>query len=406
VPQCRICNQEYNEFISFGQMPIANGFLSSQEFSAEYFFELKVGFCNNCHMVQLIEQPNREKMFHDDYAFFSSLSKGQQIHFQAFAEELIVDYLNKDSSFAVEIGSNDGIMLRHIAASRIAHLGVEPSENVAAVAKENGVNCVSRFFDEEFAQNIVSEYGQADTISSANVICHIPNMNSVLAGIKLLLKPDGVFIFEDPYMGDIIDKVSYDQIYDEHVFYFSVNSVGKMIEAHDLEIFHVEHLEVHGGSMRYYIANRGARAIKESVALQLKEEEKLGLVKQQTYEMLSANIQRSREELKALLESIVKEQNAPVIAYGATSKSTTVLNYCDIGPDLVDFISDTTPVKQGKFSPGMHIPIQSPDMLQEKDPKYLLLFAWNHKREIVEKEADFEAKGGKWIVFVPEVGVI
>ncbi|NKB33463.1 MAG: methyltransferase domain-containing protein [Pseudomonadales bacterium] len=406
MARCRICENDYAEFISFGNMPIANGFLSSEEFESEYFFELKVGFCADCQMVQLIDQPDREQMFHQDYAFFSSLSRGQQIHFQALAEKLLSNYLDGDSPFAVEIGSNDGIMLQHIAAAGISHLGVEPSENVARAAQEKGVNSVSRFFDEELAADVIQKYGHADTISSANVICHIPYMHSVLAGVKQLLKPTGVFIFEDPYLGDIVEKTSYDQIYDEHVFYFSVGSVSNMLTRHGLELFDVEPLSVHGGSMRYYIANRGTREVSTRVAEQLARETELGLHKIETYNRLRTNIEKSREDLTTLLQKIVKEQGRPVIAYGATSKSTTVLNYCDLGPELIEFISDTTPLKQGKYSPGMHIPVKSPDELEKSDPQYLLLFAWNHMQEIMDKEVDFKDKGGRWIAYVPEVGIL
>lgn len=406
MAQCRICEAEYGEFINFGKMPIANGFLLPEEFAAEYFFEMKVGFCENCLMVQLIEQPDREQMFHEDYAFFSSLSKGQQIHFQGLAEHLLSTYLTADAPFAVEIGSNDGIMLQHIAAAGVKHLGVEPSENVAKVASEKGVNTTSKFFDENFAAEVIQKYGHADTISSANVICHIPYMHSVLAGVKRLLKPAGVFIFEDPYLGDIVEKTSYDQIYDEHVFYFSVGSVSNMLAQHGLEIFDLEHLEVHGGSMRYYIANAGAREITPRVEAQLKQEKELGLEKAETYENLRANIEKSRDALRSLLQKITKEQGKPVIAYGATSKSTTVLNFCDLGPELIDFISDTTPLKQGKFSPGMHVPVRSPSDIDKADPKYLLLFAWNHAQEIMAKETEFKGKGGQWLVYVPEVGIL
>jgi len=195
---CRICDTQYQDFISFGDMPIANGFLPPEDFDQEYYFEMKVGFCNNCSMVQLLEQPERERMFHEDYAFFSSLSKGQTAHFKKFAEKLKDEYLTEADPFAVEIGSNDGIMLQNLAAAGIRHLGIEPSENVADVARGKGINTVSRFFDEELAAEIIEEHGHADTISSANVICRIPYIHSVLSGIAKLLKPKGVSFTTPP----------------------------------------------------------------------------------------------------------------------------------------------------------------------------------------------------------------
>lgn len=403
---CRICDSPFQEFISFGDMPIANGFLLPENFEQEYFFEMKVGFCNSCSMVQLLEQPERERMFHEDYAFFSSLSKGQTLHFKRFAEKLAGEYLSAEDAFAVEIGSNDGIMLQNLATAGIRHLGIEPSENVANIAREKGIQTISQFFDEELAAEIIRQHGYADTISSANVICHIPTIHSVLAGVAKLLKPEGVFIFEDPYLGDIIEKTSYDQIYDEHVFYFSATSVSNMIAQHDLELFDVEHLDVHGGSMRYFIARKGSREIGENVRTVMKNEKRLGLDEPVTYDQLRSNIEDSREKLLALLQQVKDEQGAPVIAYGATSKSTTVLNYCNIGPDLIEFISDTTPLKQNKFSPGMHIPIRPPEEIEKKQPSHLLLFAWNHMTEIMDNEKEYNARGGKWIVYVPEVRVI
>lgn len=403
---CRICNNSFDEFISFGDMPIANGFLLPEDYDEEYYFEMKLGFCEHCTMVQLVEQPERERMFHEDYAFFSSLSKGQTLHFKKFAEKLSAEFLTSEDPFAVEIGSNDGIMLQNLAAAGIRHLGIEPSENVADVAREKGINTVSQFFDEELAAQIIEDQGHADTISSANVICHIPYMHSVLAGIAKLLKPEGVFIFEDPYLGDILEKVSYDQIYDEHVFYFSATSVSKMIEPHGLELFDVEHLSVHGGSMRYFIAKKGSHAVSNNVSDVLAKEERLGVGLAETYESLRVNIERSRDQLVQLLIDIKEKQGAPIIAYGATSKSTTILNYCKIGPDLIAFISDTTPLKQGKFSPGMHIPVKPPSEIEKHQPSHMLLFAWNHMQEIMNNETEYKARGGKWIVYVPEVKVI
>lgn len=403
---CRICSTNLQEFISFGDMPIANGFLLPENYAQEYFFEMKVGFCSQCSMVQLLDQPERERMFHEDYAFFSSLSKGQTLHFKNFADKLAADYLQGEDAFAVEIGSNDGIMLQNLAAAGIRHLGIEPSENVAEVAREKGIQTLSQFFDENLAAEIIDKQGHADTISSANVICHIPTIHSVLAGVAKLLKPSGVFIYEDPYLGDIVEKTSYDQIYDEHVFYFSATSVSNMIAQHGLELFDVEHLDVHGGSMRYFIAKQGSRAVSDNVRAVMESEERLGLSKPETFDTLRRNIEASRDSLLSLLQQIRDEQGEPVIAYGATSKSTTVLNYCGIGPDLIAFISDTTPIKQNKFSPGMHIPVLPPSEIEQNQPAYMLLFAWNHMTEIMNNEKDYNARGGKWIVYVPEVKVI
>lgn len=391
--------------MSFGKMPIANGFLSPEEFSEEHFFELKTAFCPRCKMVQLGELVDERKMFHENYAFFSSTSVRMAEHFQRFAQGVILDYLDPTDPFVVEIGSNDGIMLQNFAQAGVRHLGIEPSANVAEVARGKGIRTISEFFNEDLARRIVAEHGQADAFLGANVMCHIPYMHSVAAGIQILLKPRGVLIFEDPYLGDIVQKTSYDQIYDEHAFYFSVASVSHLFGEHGMEVIDVQPQSVHGGSMRYVIAHKGARPVSASVALQREKEESLGLLRAETYDELRLSIERSRDELVALLRDL-KLQGKRVVGYGATSKSTTVTNYCGITPDLVEFISDTTPIKQGKFSPGTHIPVRPYSAFQESYPDYALLFAWNHGAEILEKEQKFKESGGKWVVYVPNVGVV
>jgi methylation protein EvaC len=391
--------------MSFGQMPIANGFLSPAQFGDEYFFDLEVAFCPGCGMVQLVEQVKPQKMFHENYAFFSSTSYRMAIHFKQLANFIIEHCLTSTNPFVLEIGSNDGIMLQHFAGAGFRHLGIEPSRNVAQVAINKGIHTVCRFFDEALAQEIIEEYGQVDVFLGANVMCHIPNLHSVVAGIKILLKPNGLLIFEDPYLGDIVEKTSYDQIYDEHVFYFSVKSIGHLCDQHDLEIVDVIPQGVHGGSMRYIVAHKGARTVSDAVARQLAQEEVLGLHRPETYSRLHQAIEKSRDDLMELLHDLTR-QDKRVVGYGATSKSTTVINYCGINPDLVEFISDTTPIKQGKFSPGAHIPVRSYEEFMANYPDYALLFAWNHAAEIMAKEQNFRRAGGKWLVYVPRVEVL
>ncbi len=405
MAKCLICNSTIDSFMSFGKMPIANGFLVPDQFPHEYFFEMKVAFCPKCTMVQLIEQPDPEKMFHENYAFFSGTSSRMAIHFREFAEHVKKDYLSAADSFVVEIGCNDGIMLQHFAKSGIRHLGIEPSGNVARAANEKGVQTVCRFFDANLARDIVSEHGQADAFLGANVMCHISNFNSVIEGISILLKPDGVVMFEDPYLGDVIEKTSYDQIYDEHVFLFSLTSIQYAFGQHGMELIDIEPQITHGGSMRYVIAHKGARPVSGNVKAQLEREKVLGLDKPATYDAFRKNCELSRDNLKILLQDI-KRQGKRIVGYAATSKSTTVLNYCGIGPDLIEYISDTTPIKQGKFSPGMHIPVKPYEEFVKNYPDYAVLLAWNHAEEIMAKEKKFAEAGGKWIAFVPKVQVI
>ncbi|MDI9571156.1 MAG: class I SAM-dependent methyltransferase [Pseudomonadota bacterium] len=401
---CLICSQDVEPFISFGRMPIANGFLEAGDFADEYFFELRAGFCERCRMVQLTELVDRERMFHDNYPFFSSTSTRMAIHFESFAHEVISRRIGGDDPFVVEIGSNDGIMLRHFASAGIRHLGIEPSANVAAAAQAKGIRTVCRFFDAELAREIVAEHGQADAFLGANVMCHIPYLHSVLEGIEILLKPSGHVLFEDPYLADIIAKTAYDQIYDEHAFYFSLASVQYLFSRHGMEVVDIQPQNVHGGSMRYVIARRGVHPVSAAVRFLADKEKAQGLDRRVTFNDFRVRVERSRDELLSLLRKIKKEGKS-VAGYAATSKSTTVLNYCGITPELLPYICDTTPLKQGRFSPGMHIPIRPYEEFKNRFPDYALLFGWNHAEEIMAKEEAFVAGGGKWILYVPEVHI-
>jgi methylation protein EvaC len=404
MPNCLICKRPIETFMSFGRMPIANGFLCESDFAKEFFFELKVAFCSDCCMVQLGELVDETKLFHDAYPFFSSLSLRMAEHFKVFAGWLETEYLTRPDPFVIEIGCNDGILLGNFADRGMRHLGIEPSENVAEVARSKGLDVISKFFDEEVARDIVSRHGHADAFVAANVMCHIPYLHSVAEGIRILLSDDGVLAFEDPYLGDIVEKVSYDQIYDEHVFYFSACSVSNLFEQHGLELIDVKPQEVHGGSMRYVLAPKGRRQVSPAVTALRERERALGLHLPTTYDRFRENVKRSRGELMELLGRI-KSNGQRVVGYAATSKSTTVMNYCGITPDLVEFISDTTPIKQGKFSPGMHIPVRPYADFKAGYPDYALLFGWNHAIEIKNNERDFVARGGRWIEYVPSVRV-
>ncbi len=362
-------------------------------------------FCERCKMFQIVEQPDPKRMFHENYAFFSSTSKGMAGHFEEMANDLKEFIPNPSDSFVIEIGSNDGIMLRHFAKQGIRHLGIEPSQNVADVARKNGIQTVSCFFGADTAARIASEYGPADVISGANVMCHIPDLGSVARGVGLLLKPKGVLVFEDPYLGDMIQKTSYDQIYDEHVYIFSAQSVINAFRPHGLELFHVASQGTHGGSMRYHLCRKGVHPIRESVRQQLSKEKELGLDDVRAYERFKASCERNKKDLFQLLTTL-KSEGKRVVGYAATSKSTTVLNYCGIGPELIEYISDTTPLKQDKFSPGMHVPIKSYEAFKANPPDYAVLFAWNHAKEVFEKEKDFVERGGRWILFVPRAEVL
>lgn len=405
MSKCLVCNDDFNSFVNFGSMPIANAFSTLEGLKNEYTFKMKVGFCKRCHMVQLLEQPDREKMFHNNYAFFSSTSNYMIKHFDSFASSVIGLQGLNEKSFVVEVGSNDGIMLQNFIKNKIPCLGVEPSQNVADVAIQKGIEVIKNFFDEALAENILESNKKADAILSANVMCHIPYIHSIYDGIKVLLNADGVFIFEDPYLGEIIEKTSFDQIYDEHVFLFSALSVSYVASMHGLELVNVEPQITHGGSMRYTIAHKGVKSVSQNVTNLIRKEKEIGLDKEHAYMNFSNNVDKIKSDLIELLKKL-KNDGKKVVAYGATSKSTTVTNYFGISPDLLECIYDTTPIKQNKYSPGAHIPVLPYDQFRESDPDYVLLFAWNHAQEIMKKESDYMGNKRHWITYIPNVKVI
>ena len=404
MAECLICDSAFNPFVDFGQMPIANAFKKEVTTMPEYKFPMQVGFCGKCYMVQLVEQPEKERMFHSNYAFFSSTSKYMKNHFQAFASKLCDLYALDKTSFVVEIGCNDGIMLENFATKNIKCLGVEPSKNVAQKALDKGLEIKQDFFDDKVASEIIQKYSKANVIMSANVMCHIPYMHSIFKGIKTLLHTKGIFVFEDPYLGDIINKTSFDQIYDEHVFFFSALSVRSIAAYHNLELIDVEPQVTHGGSMRYYLTHKNTRKITQNVTQLISQEIALGLNSSKVYQNFSSDIHKIKIELLRLLSDI-KKKGKKVVGYGATSKSTTVINYFGITSDLVESIFDTTPIKHNTYSPGANIPILPYKDFKESNPDYVLLFAWNHAAEIMEKERAY-MKDKHWITYIPTVKII
>ena len=404
--KCRVDASPLEVAVNFGMQPLGNGFLKPEEFTREYFYTMAVGFSEKSAMLQLLEQPDPKMMFHENYAFFSTTSKAMEKHFSEFCNFVIdSSYIAKDAPFVVELGCNDGILLKNFQKLGIKNLGIEPSSNVAQAANKLGIDTISEFFTEELAKSIVDKHGKADVFISANVMCHIPDLHEVIRGIKVLLKPRGVVIFEDPYLGDVIEKTSYDQIYDEHVFLFSAHSVSNLFSMYGMELIDAIPQKTHGGSMRYVLANEGEFSKSSRVLEILEKEQKQGLHLKSTFVEFAKKVNTSKEALLNLLRDL-KSQGKKIAAYGAASKSTTVLNFCGIGPEIVEYICDTTPTKIGKFSPGMHIPIVTHNHFVENPPDYAILFAWNHADEIMQKETDFMSSGGKWIIHVPEVRIL
>tara|TARA_Y100001970_G_scaffold149443_1_gene183375 strand:+ start:16014 stop:17255 length:1242 start_codon:yes stop_codon:yes gene_type:complete len=403
VGNCRHCEAELFSVIDFGKMPIANAFLNIEEFKNEYFFNLEASICSSCKLFQLVEQPLPEMLFHENYAFFAETSNVMQEHFKDLSEELISRFDLNKQDLVVEIGNNDGGMVYYLSKNNYNCIGIDPSKNVSDRAEARGVMMINDFFNQECANTIAKKYGSARFFLSCNTLAHIPDINSVFEGISNLLSQEGVYITEDPYLCDVLKKISYDQIYDEHVFIFSLTAMVNICSKFGLEVFDIKKINTAGGSMRYYIAKKGTHKISKTVAEQISFENNL-FQNNTVYKIFRESCLNSKEQLSNLLYKIAADNK--IVGYGATSKSTTIFNFCNIDNKAISYLTDTTKTKIGKFTPGSHIPIYDYQYFQNNLPDYCFLLAWNHANEIFKKEKNFFSKNGKWIIHTPEVKVL
>ena len=396
--KCKITNKEIKPFMSFGKMPLANGFLNKDEFNSEYFFEMEVGFSEDLSLFQLNDHPKPEKMFNKKYPFYTGSSELMKLHFENYAKWIQKKFL-KTNSKLIEIGSNDGTFLSNFKNSSIEFVGFEPSENVAKKAEEKNIKTINNFFNFKNIKNLKNYIGNTDIICASNVICHIPNLKDLILTIDELLSKKGLFIFEEPYLGSMFKKVSYDQIYDEHIFIFSINSVKKIFNLYNFELIDILPQTTHGGSMRYVISRKNEYDINQNVIKGLENENENNLHNLKSCLKFKKDCEISKDKITSKLKKF-KNDGKQICGYAATSKSTTILNYCDLDRNIINFICDTTEEKIGKFSPGSHIPIVSISHFHNNLPDIAYLFAWNHKDEIFAKEEKFAKNGGKWISHV------
>ena len=389
--------------MSFGKMPIANGFLNKNDFKKEFFYELKVGFSEKFSLFQLDEYPSIKKMFHKNYPFYTSSSNYMIKHFKDYAH-WSKKYLNSKSKI-IELGSNDGTFLKNFKNTNIEAIGFEPSKNVSDIAKKKGIKSINRFFNSENISDLKDFKTNTDLICGANVVCHIPDLINLFNTVDKLLSKDGVFVFEEPYLGSVYEKNSYDQIYDEHIYIFSGVAISKIAAEFDLKLIDLIPQSTHGGSMRYVVCRKNSKKSQsKNVNKIISYEKKINLDNSQFCKNFKKNCEISKKNLKKKLIEL-KNKNKKICGYAATSKSTTVLNYCSIGPEIIDFITDTTPEKIGKYSPGSHIPIIDHKLFLKEKPDVSVLFAWNHAKEIMNKEKNYKFNGGKWLTFFPRVKV-
>jgi methylation protein EvaC len=394
---CKITKKKIKPFMSFGKMPIANGFLKKSQFKKEFFFNMEVGFSKEISLFQLNNHPAPKQMFNKNYPFFTSSSKGMVKHFRSYANWIKKRY-QKNLKNLIEIGSNDGTFLKNFKNMGINLIGFEPSKNVCEISRKNGIKTINKFFNYKNVKNLKKFKNKVNIITAANAICHVPELISLIKGIDFLLEKKGLFIFEEPYLGAMYEKNSYDQIYDEHIFMFSASSINKIFKKYNFELIDVIPQKTHGGSMRYVIGRINSFKVSKNVNKIIRYEKNKNIDNIKGCKSFKKNCEISRKNLLTKL-NFFKKRKYKIAGYAATSKSTTILNYCNIGINYIDYICDTTKEKIGKYSPGMHIPIVSMDHFKKNIPDRIFLFAWNHKKEILKKEKKLKNKK-KWFAHI------
>lgn len=402
---CRLCkSRDLHKFLELGPQPLAGKFLTREQLAEkEDYFPLGVHFCKNCALVQVLDVVPKGKLFSQYlYAPHSVLSP----HFTEYAKEITAEFGLNGKSLAVEIGSNIGMMLKPLKElCGVKAIGVEPAQNIAKMANEMGLETINDFFTEKVARGIAEKSGKADIVVANNVFAHIDDLDEILRGIKALLKENGVFVFENHYLLDTVEKLQFDDIYHEHLCYYSLHPLIPFLGKYGLQVFDARRIKTHGGSIRVYCGN-SERKVKAAVQELLEEEKKRGLDRLETYAEFGKKAWKRREELVKLLRSL-KSEGKTIAGYGAPARGNTLLNYCKIGTDILDYIVDDSPLRQGKFTPGTHIPITSVDRFRKENPDYALLLAYGGYTEtIIKKEDGFIKNGGKFIIPLPEVKVV
>lgn len=403
---CRSCNcQAINEFLDLGNQPLANNLLRPGDpFENEPRFPLKVAFCPECWLVQITDIIPPVALF-EEYLYFSSFSDAMLAHSKAATAKYISSYNLGAHSLAVEIASNDGYLLKNFVSAGVPCLGVEPAKNIAEVAVAAGIPTLCKFFGKETAGEIAASHGKADIILGNNVFAHAPDINDFISGLALLLKPEGRIALEFPYLGNFIDNIEFDTVYHEHVFYFSVLALRPAFSRHGLEIFDIERLPIHGGSLRLYVGHDGVHAITDNLSDLIAKELASGMNTTEYYEAFATCVRNLRLQLREVLSKL-KSEGKTIAAYGASAKGSTLLNYLGIGSETLDFVVDRSTYKQNRLTPGTHLPILPPEELLARKPDYTLLLTWNFADEILNQQAEYRAAGGKFIIPLPEPRIV
>lgn len=401
--KCRVCHGKLSKFFSLGEIPLPNSFMKPQDFSEEKKYDLSVGFCSRCYLVQLTKTVPPAKIFRN-YIYFSHNTLTLIKHAQETAKKLTKKFKLNKSSLVLEIGSNDGTQLKFYQQQGIKVLGVDPAKNIVRLANREGIKTIPEFFTFKLTKKLRQKKILADVVYGSNVLAHIPNVVDALKGVKNILKDEGNAVFEFPYLQGLLEN-KFDIIYHEHVFYYSLMSIANLTKKVGLEIYDVEKVATQGGSLRVYLTHPGKKPVSQRVKQLLLREKQKGFHKLTTYQVMGVNVKKLKEELLNLLIKLKNKQKI-IVGYGAAAKGNVLLNYFQIGKNYLDYIFDKAVEKQGFYTPGMHLLVVDPQQVNRLKPDYILLLSWNIAGEVLEQLKTYRRTGGKFIIPIPRVKIV
>ena len=407
MTRCRLCDsRKLARFLDLGFSPPADDFLTEERLNKpETYYPLRVVRCDECSFIQLDYVVDQEVLYQNDYPYESSVTATGRTHFDRFAESVIADFSLESADLVVDIGSNVGVLLDGFKRRGMGVLGVDPAKNIAKIANKSGIPTISEFFSPDVARKITRDHRPARIITASNVFAHVDDLDSLVQGVLELLDEKGIFVIEAPYLVHLIDNLEYDTIYHEHLSYIAVSPLVRFFKKHDIDIFNLSEEDIHGGSIRIFTCRKGQQEIDPAVQSYVKKEEDSRNLSIEGLKEFSQCVSRHRDELTWLLKSL-KQKGNRIAGVSAPAKGMTLLNYCKIGQETLEFLTEKSTLKINRYAPGSHLPVVPDSALLSENIDYALLLAWNFKDEIIDNLSDFRAKGGKFIIPIPVPTII